>query len=111
MYKKNVDKEVLNIEYKISGNPDYCWFTDDAVFDAIFHDNGDEAPSVTEIVLSCQGKEISGYIEGAYDIISVDRESDCYIVTYTYGDFYSHDRQRQSRITVENGEMLIEAID
>ncbi len=98
-------------EYTLSDNPDLCWFTDDAHLDTNFYDNGDEARSVTEIVIYCGNSEVRGYIEGAYDIISVDRESDCYIVTYTYGDFYSHDRQRQSRITVENGEMLIEAID
>lgn len=95
-------------ECRISENTDSCWFSDDAVFDAVFHDNGDEALSVTEIVISCEDNEVRGYIEGAYEILSVNREPDCYLVTYTYGDFYSHDKQCQSRITIENGEMIIE---
>lgn len=98
-------------EFKLSDNPDLCWFSDDAYLDTVFYDNGDEARSVTEVIIYCGDSEVSGYIEGAYDIISIGREPDCYLVTYTYGDFYSHDRQRQCRITVENGEMLIESID
>lgn len=112
IYESKPDKirDIIE-EYRISENPDYRWFTDNADIDAYFYDNGDEARSVTEIILSCYGEEISGYIEGAYDILSVDKGTDYYLITYTYGDFYSHDKQRQSRITVENGEMIIENID
>ena len=37
----------------------------------------------------------------------MEKQSDGYVIHYPYGDFYSHDAIRSSRITVENGEMVI----
>ena len=34
---------------------------------------------------------------------------DGYVIRYTYGDFYSHESIRCSRVTVENGKMIITA--
>lgn len=49
-----------------------------------------------------------GYTKpGAYEVLSVEKQPDGYVIRYTYGDFYSHDAIRSSRITVENGEMVI----
>lgn len=39
--------------------------------------------------------------------MSVEKQPDGYVIRYTYGDFYSHDAIHSSRITVENGEMVI----
>lgn len=87
--------------------PQSKWYSDDAVLQTNFMDNGDEARSLTELTLSADGKCLTGYIEGAYDVLSVDKQPDCYVIRYTYGDFYRHDQMRSSRITVENGEMVI----
>ena len=51
-----------------------------------------------------------GYIEGGYDVISVDREADKYIVEYTYGDYYSHDAVKKCEITVGNDGLIISDI-
>lgn len=48
-----------------------------------------------------------GIIEGAYEVLSVEKQPDGCVITYTYGDFYSHDTVRSSRLTVENGNMII----
>ena len=72
-----------------------------------FVDNGDEARSLTELTLTAGEKSIAGHIEGAYDVLSVERQPDGIVITYTYGDFYRHDTVRSSRITVENGKMVI----
>ena len=39
--------------------------------------------------------------------MSVEKQPDGYVIRYTYGHFYSQDAIRSSRITVENGEMVI----
>ena len=39
--------------------------------------------------------------------MSVEKQPDGNVIRYTYGDFYSHEETRSSRITVENGEMVI----
>ena len=87
------------------------WYSDEAELRTTFMDNGDEARSVTELTLSADGECLTGFIEGAYDVISIDKQPDCYVITYTYGDFYSHDTIRISCITVENGEMRITDIE
>ena len=46
----------------------------------------------------------------ACEVLSVDRQPDGYVIRYTYGDFYSHEAIRSSRITVENGKMVITGI-
>ena len=83
------------------------WYGDDAELLTMFVDNGDEARSVTELFLYTGDACLTGYIEGAYDVLSVEKQPDGYVIRYTYGDFYSHDTIRSSRITVENGEMII----
>ena len=87
------------------------WYSDEAELRTTFMDNGDEARSVTELTLSADGECLTGFIEGAYDVISIDKQPDCYVIYYTYGDFYSHDTIRISCITVENGEMRITDIE
>lgn len=37
----------------------------------------------------------------------MEKQPDGCVITYTYGDFYSHDTVRSSRFTVENGNMII----
>lgn len=91
--------------------PRLKWYSDKAELRTTFMDNGDEARSVTELTLSADGECLTGFIEGAYDVISIDKQPDCYVITYTYGDFYSHDTIRSSCITVENGEMIITDIE
>lgn len=87
------------------------WYGDDAELLTMFVDNGDEARSVTELFLYTGDARLTGYIEGAYDVLSVEKQPDGYVIPYTYGDFYSHDTIRSSRITVENGEMVITDIE
>ena len=87
--------------------PQSKWYGEDAVLKTKFLDNGDEARSLTELTLSAGGETLAGAIEGAYDVLSIDRQPDGYVIRYTYGDFYSHEAIRSSRITVENGEMVI----
>ena len=83
------------------------WYGDDAELLTMFVDNGDEARSVTELFLNTGDACLTGYIEGAYDVLSVEKQPDGYVIRYTYGDFYSHDAIRSSRVTVEDGEMVI----
>lgn len=83
------------------------WYGDGALLQANFVDNGDEARSVTELILSSQGETLTGVIEGAYDVLSIEKQPDGYEIRYTYGDYYSHDTVRSSFITVENGKMVI----
>lgn len=83
------------------------WYGEDAVLKTRFEDNGDEARSVTVLTLSAGGKTLTGHIEGAYDVLSVEKQPDGYVISYTYGDFYSHDAIRSSRVTVENGKLVI----
>lgn len=87
--------------------PQSTWYGEDAVLETRFVDNGDEARSLTELTLTAGEKSIAGHIEGAYDVLSVERQPDGIVITYTYGDFYRHDTVRSSRITVENGKMVI----
>lgn len=87
--------------------PKSKWYGEDAVLETRFMDNGDEARSVTELTLSAGGRTLTGIIEGAYEVLSVEKQPDGYVITYTYGDFYSHDTVRSSRLTVENGNMII----
>lgn len=87
------------------------WYGDDAELLTMFVDNGDEARSVTELFLYTGDACLTGYIEGAYEVLSIEKQPDCYEIRYTYGDFYSHDAVRSSRITVENGEMVITDIE
>lgn len=91
--------------------PQSKWYGDDAEIETDFIDNGDEARSLTELTLSAGGETITGAIEGAYDVLSIDKQPDGYVIRYTYGDFYSHEEIRSSRITVENGEMVITDIE
>ncbi|MGN0996067.1 MAG: hypothetical protein ACI4PG_04090 [Candidatus Ventricola sp.] len=87
--------------------PQSKWYGEDAVLETRFVDNGDEARSVTELTLTAGGKTLTGIIEGAYDVLSVEKQPDGYVISYTYGDFYSHDAVRSSRLTVENGKLII----
>lgn len=87
--------------------PKSRWYSEDAVLETRFMDNGDEARSVTELTLSAGGKTLTGFIEGAYDVLSVEKQPDGIVISYTYGDFYSHDTVRSSRLTVENGKLVI----
>lgn len=86
------------------------WYGDDALLQTRFVDNGDEARSVTELTLSAGEETLMGIIEGAYDVLSIEKQPDGYVICYTYGDFYSHDTIRSSFVTVENGEMIITEI-
>ena len=83
------------------------WYGDGAVLETKLMDNGDEARSLMELTLSVGEETLTGAIEGAYDVLSIDRQPDGYVICYTYGDFYSHEAVRSSRVTVENGEMII----
>lgn len=89
------------------GEPQSKWYGKEAVLRARFVDNEDEARSLTELTLTAGGECLTGILEGAYDVLSVDRQPDGYVIRYTYGDFYSHETIRISRVTVENGEMII----
>lgn len=87
--------------------PQSKWYSESAVLQTNFVDNGDEARSVTELTLSAGGECLTGFLEGAYDVLLVEKLTDGYVICYTFGDFYSHDTIRSSFITVENGEMII----
>ena len=87
--------------------PQSKWYGEGAVLRTRFVDNGDEARSVTELTLSAGAECVSGFIEGAYDVLSADRQPDGYVLRYTYGDFYSHEAIRTCRVTVVNGRMVI----
>lgn len=76
-----------------------------------FIDNGDEARSVTVITVHTENGDVEGYIEGAYDILSITKETDYYDIEYLYGDFYSHEEKRHSRITIADGVMVITDLD
>lgn len=91
--------------------PSAKWYSDDAVLDTRFLDNGDEARSLTVLTLSVGDESLTGVLEGAYDVLSVARHPDGYVIRYTYGDFYHHDAIRTSRITVENGALVITPVD
>ena len=54
-----------------------------------------------------RGECLTGVNEGSCDVLSIDKQPDGHVICYTYGDFCSHEATRSSRITVENGEMLI----
>lgn len=90
-----------------AAEPQSKWYSEDAVLETDFVDNGDEARSLTELTLSADEECLTGVIEGAYDVLSIDKQPDGYVIRYTYGDFYSHEKTRSSRVTVENGEMVI----
>lgn len=92
---------------KTATEPQSKWYGDGAVLETDFLDNGDEARSLTELTLSADGETLTGFIEGAYDVLSIDKQPDGYVIRYTYGDFYSHEAIRSCRVTVENGEMVI----
>ena len=98
-------------ETETAMEPQSKWYSEEAELRTSFVDYGDEARSVTELTLSAGGECLTGFIEGAYDVLSVDKYSDGYVICYTYGDFYSHDTIRTSCITVENGEMIITDIE
>ena len=66
------------------------WYGDDAMLETDFLDNGDEARSLTVLTLTAGGETLTGAIEGAYEVLDIDRQPDCYVIRYTYGDFYSH---------------------
>ena len=87
--------------------PQSKWYGEDAVLETRFVDNGDEARSMIKLTLSAGGKTLAGSIEGAYDVLSVEKRPDGYVISYTYGDFYSHDTVRSSRLTVENGKLVV----
>lgn len=97
----------MTAEMETAMEPQSKWYSDDAVLQTNFVDNGDEARSVTELTLLAGEETITGVIEGAYDVLSVEKQPDGYVICYTYGDFYSHEEIRSSRITVENGELVI----
>ena len=99
----------LTAKAETAVEPQSKWYSDDAVLETHFWDNGDEARSLTELTLSAGGETLTGVIEGAYDVLSIDKQPDGYVIRYTYGDFYSHEAVRSSRVTVENGEMVITA--
>lgn len=83
------------------------WFGADAELLTKFVDNGDEAHSITELTLYAGDEVFTGYIEGAYEVLSTEKQPDGYVIRYTYGDFYSHDTIRSSFVTVEDGKMVI----
>ena len=66
--------------------------------------------SLIRFTLTLYNQSLEGYIEGGYDVISVDREADKYIVEYTYGDYYSHDAVKKCEITVGNDGLIISDI-
>ena len=43
-------------------------------------DNGDEARSATELFLNTGDACLTGYIEGAYDVLSVEKQPDGYVI-------------------------------
>ncbi|MDY5653757.1 MAG: hypothetical protein SPK79_08530, partial [Erysipelotrichaceae bacterium] len=86
------------------------WYSSEADFEYEFIDNGDEARSLIRFTLTLYNQSLEGYIEGCYDVISVDRKADKYIVEYTYGDYYSHDAVKKCEITVGNDGMIISDI-
>ena len=94
-------------EAETAMEPQPKWYSDEAELRTTFVDNGDEARSVTELTLSAGGECLTGFLEGAYDVLLVEKLTDGYVICYTFGDFYSHDTIRSSFITVENGEMII----
>ena len=94
-------------EAEAAMEPQSRWYSDGAVLRTKFADNGDEARSVTELTLTAGGECLTGVNEGACDVLSIDKQPDGHVICYTYGDFCSHEATRSSRITVENGEMLI----
>ena len=55
-------------------------------------------------------ESLEAYIEGGYDVLSVEREKDKYIVKYSYGDYYSHDAVKKCEITVGNAGLIISDI-
>ena len=83
------------------------WYDENAVLRTRFVDNGDEARSVTILTLTADGETLTGAIEGAYDVLSIEKQPDGYEICYTRGDFYSHDAICRSLVTVEGGEMVI----
>ena len=83
------------------------WYDENAVLRTRFVDNGDEARSVTILTLAADGETLTGAIEGAYDVLSIEKQPDGYEICCTRGDFYSHDAICRSLVTVENGEMVI----
>lgn len=92
---------------ELEENSQTNWYGDDAELQTNFVDNGDEARSVTELTLSAGEETVTGVIEGAYDVLFIEKQPDGYVICYTYGDYYSHDAVRSSYVTVENGEMII----
>lgn len=94
-------------EAEAAMEPQSRWYSDGAMLRTKFADNGDEARSVTELTLTAGGECLTGVNEGACDVLSIDKQPDGHVICYTYGDFCSHEATRSSRITVENGEMLI----
>ena len=56
--------------------PQSKWYGEDAVLETRFVDNGDEARSMLELTLSAGGKTLAGSIEGAYDVLSVEKRPD-----------------------------------
>lgn len=83
------------------------WYGDDTELVTKFVDNGDETRSITELTLYAGDEVFTGYIEGAYEVLSMEKQPDGYVIRYTYGDYYSHDTIRSSFVKVENGEMVI----
>lgn len=83
------------------------WYGDDTELVTKFVDNGDEARAITELTLYAGDEIITGVIEGAYEVLSMEKQPDGYVIRYTYGDYYSHDTIRSSFVKVENGEMVI----
>lgn len=94
-------------EAEPTGAPLSKWYADGAVLETRFVDNGDEARSLTELTLTAGGETLTGAIEGAYDVRSIEKQPDGYVICYTGGDFYKHDTLCRSLVTVEDGVMII----
>ncbi|MCF0229196.1 MAG: hypothetical protein HUJ76_05820 [Parasporobacterium sp.] len=77
-----------------------------------FIDNGCEAYSLNEINLISKGKPYVGYIEQAYDLLSLkavtDTEGTHLEAEFTTGDFYNHDEASVYTITFDGSSVLVE---
>ncbi len=84
-------------------------------FEINFYRNGDEAPDVLEItVVSGSVPEGEILISGAYDITGLtaetDKEGPSLLISYTAGDYYSHDAEAKSRVRLRDGVFETEEI-
>lgn len=86
-------------------------------FSVDFYRNGDEAQDVLVLTV-VSGSELNGEgvtIVGAYSIDALTSETDeegpSLIISYSAGDYYSHDFPAKSRIRLRNGTFEVEDLD